>query len=222
MIVALSNSGITRLIREVEGLPPHTTDSEIVLLMDRYRQSLWSHLENFGVRFVALVGANQQGDIGAFKFTLDASHTEHARQDRIGGLNFLRPVCVSVEVEDLPALILNPPVLAAMKDRWADPALCSQFFKISPSQILDQLERAAGKVAFGPRPEWEQPDNEIIAEAQFQTWLQTHGLKDPTGPATKAFELRKAQQQAEQDRQESFRNGEAPNEDTRSTWGVIE
>lgn len=194
MFVILSERKMTALIRELEGLGAET-QNEILVRMDYYGNRLFSHLRKFGV---SVDGLNREaGDVAGYHATLSPSHTEDHRHDRVRGLVFLRPVCITMEASDIPALILNPMMQAAARESWVE--IAGEFERILPEELMDKIERVVPRVAFGPRPAWKGPANEV----DFQMWLSENGLKDPSGPGTRHLQQIEADQEAEEQRRQA-------------------
>lgn len=204
MFITLSWPRIASLIRELENLPDFT-DDEMAVRLDLYARRLFDHARKYGisVKGLATQGGNNSS-IAAFSADIAHCHSEEARSERIAGMELLRPVAVTLQCDDLDSLVLNVPVRAAMKEAW--PEIEDKFQRILPPQILDLLESVAGKVAFGPRPAWKGPSNEI----DFSLWLSENGLKDPTGPGTRHMraieEAQAAEELRRQERDEAWRN----------------
>ena len=108
----------------------------------------------------------------------------------------LRPICISVEAEDLPALILNRPVLSAVQADW--PQLAAGFQKISPSGLLDKIESAGGHV-FQTR---DVAANAPTSEEDFRNWCRANGLPIP---GERRMDAEAAQEKANQARRERER-----------------
>jgi hypothetical protein len=220
MIVTLSERTTTELVRELEGLDPAITVEELTERMPQYSQRLFAHLRNFGLTYDGR--CNPRGPVADFGFSLKQNSVQDERQTLVDGLAMLRPICISVEREDLPSLILNPMVLAATVEQW--PQIAGQFRKVLPSEVLDRIERIAGKVAFSPRPFDPYVDSMTgDPELDAQVWFQMNGVKDPSRNRV----LReRAAAAAEKERADALQkqwdrlDPDSRNED--SSWGVRE
>src|SRR5262249_14366018 len=112
---------------------------------------------------------DESGTLATFSFALDPAYNDESRDERISGLQLLNPVSVTVTQDDLPGLVLNPVALAGIRSIW--PQVSGAFERILPSEILDQLERAAGQSLNSAR----QP----ISDDEFALFCAQNGLPNP-------------------------------------------
>ena len=185
MLVTLSERKTSDLIRRLENIPDQTHE-EIMVRIKSYAKRLFDYVYNdFGLRMLGL--KRQSGAIGIFQFELLTSD----REKIVAGLNFLEPVAITVEKNDLPHLILNSPMLAAAREAWYD-ELAPQFLDILPGELLDKIEQLVPAIAF--RGEIAAPSDDpgmaAIQESQFQNWCIENGLPVPGEQHRKADEFR--------------------------------
>jgi hypothetical protein len=208
MIVCLSERRFSEQIKQLEGLDPATTVSEVTERMPHYAARFFNHLRNFGVNCIGI--AQQRGDVADFQFALKQSWSEEDVQTRLDGLTLLAPVSVSLDQPDLLAFVTNPIMLASMTDNWT--AFSASLQRLDLSEVRPALENAALQILSAPvKP----PTNEFEKEMQqmeYEAFLVASGRKDPLERHNKIEQFRqqeeaniRAQQEATY---EAFRNGE--------------
>jgi hypothetical protein len=219
MIATLSQRATTELIRELEGISPEVSEDEILERMQsHYAPRLFKHVAEFGVVFDGR--CNVRGSIADFGFTLRPSSTDN-RETLVDGIALLRPAAITVEKEDLPALVLNPPMLAAMRDEWSE--IANQFHKIMPSELLDAIESAARKVLNTPR-EFDPYINSMTGDPDldFQVWAAQHGIKDPSRARVQRERAVAAEDKARADALQKQWDRLDPDQREDSSWGIRE
>jgi len=149
-----------------------------------------------------------EGEIGTARLSLDPSRE---REDLIAGLNFLRPVAITLGLEDLDALSPNVMGRSILRDHWFE--IEGQLSRIQPHGLIDRLEDIATKIAFHPDTQLEQQLNPVGVEQGFQRWAEEYGVKDPLEHQRAVDEFR-AQEEAEA--------REAAGNPIGSNWGVID
>ncbi len=208
MFVTLSFRSYAQLIRELEGLDSSVTDAELSVRLDHYSRRIWDHLLNFGIRLLGL--AESTPDVAAFRVDISGATARDGysginRDLLLGGLNFLRPIAVTVEETDLEDFTTGP-VLTAMADAWEQYA--SSLQRLPVDELFPTLDRACQKWAWSPRVEYDPPTGVPELDAQFQydmdtAQLQRAGLEDPMAPYWEAEAYRQAEIAAETARQEA-------------------
>lgn len=185
MILTFSEPRFSALVRQLEGISD--TDDEILTRLDRFAARLFRHVfETYKLRMESLV--EQAGTVAAFRFSLHTS-------DRVAiyqGLQFLNPVSLTLEEADLPKLILNAPMLGAMRQAW--PEVESQFERITPDQLMPLIESVTMKVAFAPLPTPTDETEAAVQEYGFQQWLELNGLRDPLAQQNEVDAYRRAEE----------------------------
>jgi hypothetical protein len=166
MIVTLSENRVLSLIQQLEGIqdPPE----EIIERMERYAARIFRHVyEGHRLRFIGLL--SNRNKIGEFKFSLETDDMNLI----VGGLNFMTPVCISVEPEDMPHLVPDPVIGSTMRSAWSEYAAKLQ--KISPSELAPIItdlywQTIGGRLGGSTQPATKQG---------YDAWLKENGLKDP-------------------------------------------
>jgi len=176
MIATLSERQTCNVIRELENLPADMPQDEIVERMPEYASRLFAHVANYGVRYDQR--CTVRGTLADFGFTLVPNPLEDKRELLVQGISLLRPVHITTEAADLPALILNAPVRSAVESGW--PSVAAEFQRIMPAQLLEKIESVGGKVAFGPRPRTElEAATGAMDETAFTLWCIQNGMRVP-------------------------------------------
>lgn len=182
MLVTLSERKLCDLIRQLENI--QDSSEELLVRFDYYCGRLFVHIAEYGVTMKNLV--QNSGAVAAFKFELNP----HRRETITAGLRLLNPVAVSLEVEDIGALVANPVVAAGLRDAWGE--IGPQLQRIAVSDIMTKLEKFASTVAFRPKPIAN--EGELIEhELGYQTWLLQNNLEDPAAKSTHLREFREAE-----------------------------
>jgi hypothetical protein len=216
MIVYLSESRLSSLIRQAEGID--APDSEIALMMDKHARGIFSHVANYGVRMVGMI--SHTGDIARFKMEIGGND----RETIIAGLQWLNPVCISLEQEDLPALCPNPLGLGVLQSTWHD--VHGEFDRIQPATIIDTMENVATRLAFSldtqAHAEIAKTIDPAGYEQGFEEWCQQNGIRNPTAHHDEVERHRQAEiterQQQEQARLDEWRSRGAES----SSWDIRE
>lgn len=197
MLVTLSERVMSEVVRNLEGLDPAITLEEITERMPEYSKRLFDYVGQFGVRFLSCLQV--RGQLADFRFQLIPNGQDN-RDSFTQGLAIMRPVCISVEESDLGALVLNPAMLAGFRGAWQQIGPTLQ--RISPNQLLDKIEAAAGMAMSAPAPYDEDLGGD--PDVNFLVWCQLNGLKPPA-EAHRRRELAAAQEarEAEQRRRET-------------------
>jgi hypothetical protein len=151
MFITLSFRKYAEVIREAENLDPSTTDAEIAVRLDYYSTRIWDHMFRFGIKFLSC--PERTPDVAAFQVSIAGVGRNYQTGDfdwqRLQeGLNWLRPVAVTVTQDDIEH-ICSGPVATAMSDRFDEYSPTLQ--RILPSQIQPAVEAACLKYAWGSR-----------------------------------------------------------------------
>src|SRR5262245_26384286 len=112
MLITLSERRLSALIREFFGLVD-VTDEELLPQLTKYASKLFVALSTERGLTMQSLGGIGNG-IAVYRFDV----TTDNRDDLLAGLSLLNPVMLSVERNDLPRLVQNRPILAAMNDCW--------------------------------------------------------------------------------------------------------
>ncbi len=178
MIVSLSERRVSELIRSLENI--NDSDSEIAFRMQHYAAKLFTHVnDGYGVKFVGM--SETHGDIGSFKFDIHGCKDFHGQIDwnkLVGGLQFLNPLCVSVEPEDVTVIcdkLIGNQALAA----WPEYEATLQ--RITPGELQSRIEAALMKYVWNRPIETNAmtPTDKALRELQIQEEFGKAGLTDP-------------------------------------------
>lgn len=195
MLVTLSESRFSARIRELENIPPSTSDEEINHRLDRYAATLFQHLSNYG--FTGFDRVAVQGTLGTFRATLKPCHDDASRNVRIEGLKQLDPVSVSLEPQDLPSFFRGM-ILNLMADNFD--SYSQEFQRLTVNELDRKLVTVAERVFATPQaqPFAIETADDVAAlneyhDEQFEMFCLRSGLKVPG----KERQAREASEQAE-------------------------
>ena len=181
MLITLSESRFSARIRELENIPPTTSDEEINHRLDRYAATLFQHLSNYG--FVGFDRVAVQGTLGTFRATLKPCHDDESRNTRIEGLRMLDPVSVSLEAHDLPAFFRGM-ILNLMADNFE--GYSQEFQRLTVNELDRKLVTTAERVFATPMPQpfqVETPSDAALLQEyndeQFDLFCLRSGVKNP-------------------------------------------
>lgn len=205
MQVILSERILQQTIRDLEDLGEATND-EMMVLFDQYRNRLLEQLKNYGLHFGGMV--EQVGTVASYEFALSR---DVPRETIIQGLMLIRPVCVTVNIGDIPALVQNPVFAGAFQSGWSSVAYDLE--RIQPSEILDKIESLAGRFLGG--------EENVETQLTYDQWALSNGIPNLPTNYEKAARFRQQEEEAYQKaQQERFDNWGRDQES--SSWGVRE
>jgi hypothetical protein len=149
MLVTLSERRLSERIKQLEGI--NDSPEEITFRMSHYASRLFAHVNEFGVRFVGMVG--QSGGLGTFQFSIDGVGRDWQTGDfnwqkLAEGLSYMDPVAVSIEEQDMRAVCVG--LVASMAvDSWDSYA--SELQSISVNEIQPRVEAVLLRLHTQPR-----------------------------------------------------------------------
>jgi len=190
MLVTLSERHLSERIRELEGI--NDTVEEITYRMEHYAKRLFVHVNEFGLRFSAMI--EQHGGLATIQ--LDISGVGRNWEDGdwhwskpYEGLACLDPVAVSIEESDMAA-ICEGPIATMAVDTWGNYA--AELQRISVSEIRPKIEAVLLRLHTQPLiSETADPAlNYELSTAQ----LHRAGLRNPL----ERFEAQEAYRQAQE------------------------
>jgi len=213
MIVTLSERRLSELIRSLENISD--TDSEIAYRMAEYASKLFVHVaEGYGLRMEGMI--QHTGDIAEFRFAIGGAKDFHGQIDwdkLVAGLQFMNPLCVSVEREDL-AVICDKLIGNQALQSWDEYAPTLQ--RILPGQLESRIEAALLKYVWNRPIEItaQTPTDKLLAELQIQEEFANAGLVDPS-LKTQAVDKHREKEIADYQAAEARRHQEFYNQFTR-------
>jgi hypothetical protein len=149
MLVTLSERRLSERIRQLENI--QDSIEEITFRMEHYAKRLFLHVNEFGLRFAAMV--EQHGGLATIQLDISGvgrnwEDGDFAWSKLSEGLACLDPVAVSVEERDMAAICTG--LIATMAlDSWESYA--AELQRISVSEIRPKIEAVLLRLHTQPR-----------------------------------------------------------------------